>query len=123
MTTRSAATPDADDGRCWQDLQRDLADAGFDSSGHVLATFVYQDLKQNDRRALYLDQPSLGLAREHHLKEGEEGDKRRAAYKKYMVDTAVYFGADPEVAEKQVGAETLNDLAQIMKGTVYFGFF
>ena len=75
--------------RPWYQIQRDLTKVGLDASGSVLGAFVYLDLRQNDRRALYLDQPGLGLAREHHLGEGEEADRRREAYLRYMVDTAV----------------------------------
>ena len=48
-------------------------------------------------RVLGLDQPSLGMSREYLMKGIE--DPTMQAYFEYMVDIAVYYGADREEAK------------------------
>merc|ERR1712088_927833 len=57
---------------------------------------VSTDDKDSTRRILEVDQPSLGLSREYLIKGADDKDVK--AYLQYMVDSAVFLGANREVA-------------------------
>ncbi|KAL3862332.1 hypothetical protein ACJMK2_008309 [Sinanodonta woodiana] len=59
---------------------------------------IENDLKETTKKIIYLDQPEFGLPSRAYLVEPQYED-RRQAYKKLAVSVAVFFGADPNVAE------------------------
>jgi len=83
-------------------LTGQAVDAGYGANGDILKVYVHIDLKQNERRTVYVDQPSLGLAREYFVKPEGEKNKQLEAYRQLMVDVAEYFGAEPERARERM---------------------
>lgn len=83
----------------WYGLAEKANLIGFDTS-RILSASISTDDQNSTRRLFELDQPSLGMDREY-LVNGIE-DKEVQAYYKYMVDTAVYFGANKERAEAEM---------------------
>ena len=69
-------------------------------SGFIVSLGVGTDDKDSSRRALFLDQPSLGLSREYLVKGLDDKDVKK--YFKYMTDMAVLLGASQENAEKEL---------------------
>ncbi|CAG9805792.1 unnamed protein product [Chironomus riparius] len=61
---------------------------------------LIQDLKNDTRRILVLDQPGLGLSREFLIKGLNESLVQ--AYHSFQVDLAVLYGADKEDSEKDM---------------------
>jgi predicted metalloendopeptidase len=72
---------------------------GFDND-HLIDFSLGPDDKNSSWRIIELDQAELGLSREYLIKGFEDKDVQH--YYKYMVDTAVLFGADPEAAKKEM---------------------
>ena len=72
---------------------------GF-SSDYIFAVSVDTDAKNNSHRVLHFDQSDLGLSKEYWDKGMEEPEVK--AYFKYMVDTAVLFGAEEDRAESEL---------------------
>lgn len=72
---------------------------GF-SGNYLFETSIYSDSKNNTHRVIYFDQPSLGLKKEYWDKGTEEPEVK--AYFKYMVDTAVLFGANEDKAREDL---------------------
>ncbi|CAL4068066.1 unnamed protein product [Meganyctiphanes norvegica] len=62
---------------------------------------VYKDLKNSSWRALYLDQPRLGMPSRKYLLKGLN-DSDVNEYYKYQVGLAVLLGAERETAEKEL---------------------
>jgi len=88
-----------EDGFKWYILAQKSEAVGF-SSDRLLSMSIGTDAKDSTKRMLSLDQPSLGLSREYLIKGAEDKDVQ--AYYQYMVDTAVWMGASPEVAAKEM---------------------
>jgi len=80
-------------------LSMQASDLGF-SSDRIVSIGIGTDSKDSTVRMLEVDQPSLGLSREYLIKGLEDKDVQ--AYLEYMVSTAIYFGAEPQVAEFQM---------------------
>jgi len=83
----------------WQKLALSGDAAGF-STGSVLDVGISTNSLNASQRIMSFDQPSLGLSREYLIKGLEE--KEVKAYFRYMVETAIYLGADKETAVKQM---------------------
>lgn len=89
----------SEDGFQWYLLAQKSEKIGF-SSDRLLSMAIGVDSKDSTKRILELDQPSLGLSREYLIKGAKDKDVQ--AYYQYMVDTAVYMGAPPERAAKEM---------------------
>lgn len=83
----------------WQQVVQEIELIGF-SSNYLFGFGLIQDLKNDTRRILVVDQPSLGLSREFFIK--GENDSLVQAYHKFQVDMAVLFGAEREDAESEM---------------------
>ena len=83
----------------WHELSTKASDKGF-SSDRVISIGISTDSKDSTRRILDIDQPSLGLSREYLIKGADDKDVK--AYLKYMIDTAVFLGANKEVATTEM---------------------
>ena len=79
----------------WHELSMKASDKGF-SSDRMISIGISTDDKDSTRRMLKVYQPSLGLSREHMIKGAD--DEVVKAYLQYMVDSAVFLGANREVA-------------------------
>jgi len=79
----------------WHELSMKASDKGF-SSDRMISIGISTDDKNSTKRILEVDQPSLGLSREYLIKGADDKDVK--AYLKYMVDSAVFLGANREVA-------------------------
>merc|ERR1711936_1269542 len=79
----------------WYELSMKASDKGF-SSDRMISIGISTDDKDSTRRILEVDQPSLGLSREYLIKGADDKDVK--AYLQYMVDSAVFLGANREVA-------------------------
>jgi len=88
----------------WQKLSVKADSMGF-GTGTVMDAGISTNSLNASRRIIAFDQASLGLSREYLIKGLDE--KEVKAYYSYMVNTAVYFGADREIAEKEL-QESLN---------------
>ena len=69
---------------------------GF-SSDNIASFYISADAKNNSYRVLHFDQASLGLSKEYWDKGMDEAEVK--AYFKYMVDTAILFGAEEEIGK------------------------
>ncbi len=98
----------------WHQIQKSLSDHGFGMRSTILSVSVAVDKKDNTKRIVYIDQPSFGLSREFLV--DEKDNPEREAYLKYMVDTAVYFGADQGDAEKDM-SEVFNFEKQLAQAS------
>ena len=98
---------DADGIFAWYESMYAMESAGLNS--HIFASLsVETDLRDSGWRVIYLDQPSLGLSREHLVK-GLDNSPQVAAYLQFMVDTAMLLG-DGELDRATVEAEMLQVL-------------
>ena len=88
-----------EDGFEWYLLAQNSETVGFNSD-RLLSMSIGTDSKDSTKRMLALDQPSLGLSREYLIKGADDKDVQ--AYYQYMVDTAVWMGASPEAAAKEM---------------------
>ena len=79
----------------WYELSMKASDKGF-SSDRMISIGISTDDKDSKRRILEVDQPSLGLSREYLIKGADDKDVK--AYLQYMIDSAVFLGANREVA-------------------------
>merc|ERR1711936_1194452 len=79
----------------WHELSMKASDKGF-SLDRMISIGISTDDKDSTRRILEVDQPSLGLSREYLIKGADDKDVK--AYLQYMVDSAVFLGANREVA-------------------------
>ena len=84
---------------------------GF-SSNLIAKLFVDTDAKNNSYRVLTFDQADLGLSKEYWDKGMEEPEVK--AYFKYMIDTAVLFGANEEIARSEL-EEVMNFESKLAK--------
>merc|ERR1711936_81333 len=79
----------------WHELSVKSSDKGFSYSA-MIAIGISSDDKDSTRRMLKVYQPSLGLSRDHLIKGAD--DEVVKAYLQNMVDSAVFLGANREVA-------------------------
>ena len=85
----------------WQRLLEKANNLGLALySGTLLSTYIYASNDDSTKRIIYIDQPSLGLSREYLIK--GTNDTGVQAYFRYMVDTAIYLGADEQRAEQEL---------------------
>ncbi|XP_055923499.1 neprilysin-2 isoform X2 [Eupeodes corollae] len=102
----------SDNAWTWQETVRKFRNLGF-SMDYILDFSIGVDLKNSTKRLIDIDQSAIGLSREFLVK--GLNDTLVLAYFDYMVDIAVIFGADRDVALKELG-ESLQfeiDLANI----------
>ncbi|XP_031344609.1 neprilysin-2-like isoform X1 [Photinus pyralis] len=83
----------------WRQSVYKFRKAGY-SVDYFLDFSIGIDFKNTSRRVIDIDQGALGLRREFLIKGLD--DKLVRAYYDYMVDIAVIFGADTEVAKKEL---------------------
>ena len=83
----------------WHDLSVKASDEGL-SSDRMISIGIATDAKNSQKRILEFDQPSLGLSREYLIK--GYNDKDVQAYYNYMVQTAIFLGADENVAKEEM---------------------
>ncbi|XP_070137530.1 neprilysin-2 isoform X1 [Drosophila bipectinata] len=102
----------ADDTWTWQEQVKKFRAAGF-SMDYIIDFSIGVDLQNSTKRLIDLDQSSLALSREYLVKGFNE--TLVVAYYDYMVDVAVLFGADKELAKKELlsSLEFEIDLANI----------
>ena len=83
----------------WHELSIKASEEGL-SSDRMISIGIATDSKDSERRILEIDQPGLGLSREYLIKGIDDKDVQ--AYYSYMVQTAVFMGADEEVAKVEM---------------------
>eukprot|EP00091_Calanus_sinicus_P012009 TRINITY_DN2709_c0_g1_i6.p1 TRINITY_DN2709_c0_g1~~TRINITY_DN2709_c0_g1_i6.p1 ORF type:complete len:440 (-),score=152.27 TRINITY_DN2709_c0_g1_i6:631-1917(-) len=83
----------------WHELSIKASDEGL-SSDRMISIGIGTDSKDSLKRILEIDQPGLGLSREYLIK--GFNDKDVQAYYNYMVQTAVFMGAEEEVAKVEM---------------------
>lgn len=83
----------------WQRVVQDIELVGFPSN-YLFGFGLIQDLKNDSRRILVVDQPSLGLSREFLIR--GDNDSLVQAYHNFQVDLAVLFGAEKNDAEVEM---------------------
>jgi len=83
----------------WHELSIKASDEGF-GSNHLIDIYIDVDAKDSLKRILSISQPSLSLSREYLINGFD--DKYVQAYYMYMVHTAVYLGAEEDVAKKDM---------------------
>ena len=83
----------------WHELSSKASEVGFGSS-HMVNIYIGVDLKDSSKKILTINQPGLGLPREYLIKGYDDAFVQ--AYYKYMVQTAVFLGADEQIAKKEM---------------------
>jgi len=83
----------------WHELSVKASDEGL-SSDRMISIGIGTDSKDSLKRILEVDQPSLGLSREYLIKGFDDKDVQ--AYYNYMVNTAVFLGANEDVAKAEM---------------------
>ena len=88
----------------WQKLSEAAYRKGM-SLNPIIDFIISINAKDSTKRIIEISQPSLGLEREYLIKGLE--DKSVQAYFRYMIETAVYLGADKDTATDQLKASLL----------------
>merc|ERR1712123_213855 len=83
----------------WHELSVKASDQGLNAD-RMISIGIGSDSKDSEKRILEIDQPGLGLSREYLIK--GFNDKDVQAYYNYMVQTAVFMGAEEEVAKVEM---------------------
>ena len=83
----------------WYEAQANTGKAGL-GKDYIVSVYISSDSKNSSYRAIYMDQPSLGLQREYLVKGLDDNGVK--AYFKYMQDTAVLMGASKDRAEQEL---------------------
>merc|ERR1711971_92082 len=83
----------------WHELSIKASDEGL-SSDRMISIGIGTDSKDSLKRILEINQPGLGLSREYLIK--GFNDKDVQAYYNYMVQTAVFMGAEEKVAKVEM---------------------
>lgn len=83
----------------WHEVIPRLNRAGYTSS-FLLSTYVGTDDRNSSWRAVFVDQPSLGLSREYLVKGFDDEDVQ--TYLTYMKSTARLLGAEEGRAEQEM---------------------
>jgi len=91
----------------WQKLSEKANRLGL-STGKIVSVSISTNYDDSTKRIMEIDQASLGLEREYLIKGFEDKDVQ--AYYRYMVDTAVYLGANRETAETELKESLLFEL-------------
>ncbi|XP_014091152.2 neprilysin-2 isoform X1 [Bactrocera oleae] len=89
----------ADDSWSWQETVKKFRRMGF-SMDYIIDFSVSVDLKNSTTRIIDFDQSAIGLSREYLVKGFNE--TLVSSYYDYMVDMAVLFGADKDVAKSEL---------------------
>ena len=84
----------------WQKLLEKANILGFADIGILLSIGISTSNDDSTKRIMNIDQPGLGLSREYLIK--GINDTGVQAYFRYMVDTAIYLGADKQKAEQEL---------------------
>lgn len=92
----------------WSEVSFNLEDAllqarKYTNSPPVFDSYAYTDSKNPDGRILYVDQQTFGMPNRDYFLKGRE-DPVLLAYEKFATDTAIMFGANPEVAQNEMRA-------------------
>jgi predicted metalloendopeptidase len=91
----------------WYNRIYDMNRLGF-GKNYLFSLDVGTDDKNSSWRAIFLDQPSLGMSREYLVKGFNDSDVQH--YFTYMKETAVLLGADPETAATELEETLLFEL-------------
>jgi len=83
----------------WHELSIRASDEGLNSD-RMISIGIGTDSKDSSKRVLEIDEPGLGLSREYLIK--GFNDKDVQAYYNYMVQTAVFLGANQDVAKTEM---------------------
>eukprot|EP00092_Neocalanus_flemingeri_P028315 GFUD01030752.1.p1 GENE.GFUD01030752.1~~GFUD01030752.1.p1 ORF type:complete len:774 (+),score=182.51 GFUD01030752.1:202-2523(+) len=83
----------------WHELTIKASNEGLDTDQMISLT-IETDSGNSEKRILEIDQPELGLSREYLIKGIDDKDVQ--AYYNYMVQTAVFMGADEKVAKVEM---------------------
>jgi len=83
----------------WHELSIRASDEGLNSD-RMISIGIGTDSKDSSKRVLEIDEPGLGLSREYLIK--GFNDKDVQAYYNYMVQTAVFLGANEDVAKTEM---------------------
>jgi len=83
----------------WHDFSSKAYNEGFDTN-IMISIGIRPDLKNSLTNILYIDEPRLGLRRQYLIKGFD--DKFVQAYYNYMVQTAVFLGADENDAKEEM---------------------
>merc|ERR1711970_786605 len=83
----------------WHELSIRASDEGLNSD-RMISIGIGTDSKDSLKRVLEIDEPGLGLSREYLIK--GFNDKDVQAYYNYMVQTAVFLGANEDVAKTEM---------------------
>jgi membrane metallo-endopeptidase-like protein 1 len=75
---------------------------------HLLSFSLEPDDKNSSWRVIELDQADLGMSREYLVKGFEDKDVQH--YYRYMVDTAILFGAKPDDAKREMRESLLFEI-------------
>jgi predicted metalloendopeptidase len=94
----------ASSARPWHDVLGILAERGYVSS-YFASVYVATDDRNSSWRAVFLDQPGLGLSREYLVKGFNDEDVQH--YLTYMVKTALLMGATDEEEARQQMSDVL----------------
>ena len=76
-----------------------VSEAGFEKD-HLIKFFISVDDKNTSWRIISLDQVDLGMSREYLIKGFDDKDVQ--SYYRFMLDTAILFGAKPDRAKKEM---------------------
>jgi len=91
----------------WHKLMGVANAVGY-STGMVISVGIGSDADDSTKRMMEIDQASLGLDREYLIKGFEDKDVQ--AYYRYMVDAAIYLGAEKENAESELKESLMFEL-------------
>ena len=91
--------PKNDDVFVWQKLVETAKKIGLHAEV-LLYTQIYTSTIDSTKNIIWVDQPEPGLPRKYLMKGTE--DVNVQAYFRYMIDTAVYLGADEELARNEL---------------------
>ncbi|KAH8343968.1 hypothetical protein KR084_002815 [Drosophila pseudotakahashii] len=89
----------SDDSWTWQEQVKKFRSAGF-SMDYIIDFSIGVDLQNSTKRLIDLDQSALALSREYLVKGFNE--TLVTAYYEYMVDIAVLFGANKDLAKTEL---------------------
>jgi len=83
----------------WYEMATKARGEGFDYN-QMMSVDIFVDPKDSEKRIIEIDQAQFGLDREYLTKGFDDKDVQ--AYYKYMVRTAVFMGAEEEVAKEEM---------------------
>jgi len=83
----------------WSEMYTRSCLKGFNHNW-LISVDIVTDSKDPHKRILKIDQPKLGLERDYLIKGPDDKDVK--AYFQYMVDTAIFLGADKDTANQEM---------------------